>query len=98
MVTSHFSNLHFFFFSCKTTYGRREKDFEEKVLGHEILISTATNGCAFMGGVLHQILHALGFAHEHARDDRDKYVEVHSDNIKPGVLLLYLNIVMMLQK
>ena len=29
-------------------------------------------------------MHALGFRHEHQRYDRDKYVEVFRDNVKPG--------------
>jgi hypothetical protein len=33
--------------------------------------------------VLHEILHALGFLHEHSRHDRDRYVEVLWDNIDP---------------
>ncbi|XP_061433549.1 uncharacterized protein LOC133359160 isoform X3 [Lethenteron reissneri] len=35
------------------------------------------------GVVLHEFMHALGFYHEHSRSDRDKYILVLSDNIKP---------------
>jgi hypothetical protein len=31
--------------------------------------------------ILHEILHALGFLHEHSRPDRDQYVEVVWDNV-----------------
>ncbi|MCB0343031.1 MAG: hypothetical protein H6626_04175 [Pseudobdellovibrionaceae bacterium] len=34
--------------------------------------------------VLHEIMHALGFVHEHARKGRDEYVEVLWENIQPG--------------
>ena len=34
--------------------------------------------------VLHEILHALGFIHEHSRFDRDQFVEIYWENVKPG--------------
>ena len=33
---------------------------------------------------VHELLHTLGFVHEHTRPDRDNFVEVNMDNIKPG--------------
>jgi len=42
------------------------------------------NGCIFNGTIQHEILHALGFAHEHQRPDRSDYVEIKWDNIIPG--------------
>lgn len=32
----------------------------------------------------HELGHVLGFFHEHARWDRDDFVTIHYDNIKPG--------------
>jgi hypothetical protein len=32
----------------------------------------------------HELGHVLGLQHEHARWDRDKYVTIHYENIKPG--------------
>ncbi|XP_075924164.1 uncharacterized protein LOC142925132 [Petromyzon marinus] len=34
------------------------------------------------GTVLHELMHALGFHHEHCRSDRDQYIKVHEDNMK----------------
>ena len=33
---------------------------------------------------VHELLHTLGFVHEHTRPDRDNFVEVNTDNIVSG--------------
>ncbi|GIY85321.1 zinc metalloproteinase nas-7 [Caerostris darwini] len=39
-------------------------------------------GCIWVARVLHELLHVLGFFHEHTRPDRDEFVSIFSDNIK----------------
>ena len=34
--------------------------------------------------VAHELLHSLGFMHEHQRPDRDQYVTINYTNIWPG--------------
>ncbi|CAF4969339.1 unnamed protein product [Rotaria sp. Silwood1] len=41
-------------------------------------------GCIDKGVILHELLHALGFAHEQTRPDRDHYVRINYQNILSG--------------
>ncbi|XP_037608967.1 high choriolytic enzyme 2-like [Sebastes umbrosus] len=47
-------------------------------------ISLQQRGCVYKGTVQHEALHALGFHHEQARSDRDQYVSILTQNIRPG--------------
>ncbi|GFY76488.1 astacin-like metalloprotease toxin 1 [Trichonephila inaurata madagascariensis] len=40
-------------------------------------------GCRDFGTVLHEIMHAIGFEHEHNRPDRDDFLIIHRENIEP---------------
>lgn len=39
-------------------------------------------GCRTKGIVIHELMHAIGFWHEHQRIDRDDHVEVNLDNVE----------------
>jgi len=41
-------------------------------------------GCELHGTCIHEILHALGFFHEHMRSDRDSYITVDLNNAQPS--------------
>ncbi|XP_070379185.1 astacin-like metalloprotease toxin 5 [Dermacentor albipictus] len=41
-------------------------------------------GCMQIGSVMHELLHVVGFHHEHSRSDRDEYIDVFLDNVEPG--------------
>ncbi|UYV66251.1 hypothetical protein LAZ67_4000992 [Cordylochernes scorpioides] len=41
-------------------------------------------GCKRVGSILHELNHAVGFHHEHKRTDRDNYIIIHMDRIKPN--------------
>ncbi|XP_008298398.1 low choriolytic enzyme-like [Stegastes partitus] len=38
-----------------------------------------------VGNIVHEVLHALGFHHEHTRTDRERYITILSKNIMPGM-------------
>lgn len=64
-------------FSCFSAIGRQ---------GGKQRLSVG-EGCEYKGTVLHEIMHALGFFHEHSRTDRDDYIMVLWWNIEPGIFV-----------
>jgi len=42
------------------------------------------DGCQYVGLVLHEFGHAIGYFHEHNRPDRDDVVNIMWDNIQYG--------------
>ncbi|RCG33221.1 hypothetical protein DQ384_01960 [Sphaerisporangium album] len=50
-------------------------------VGQELSIGP---GCEHKGIAIHELMHALGFYHEHSRSDRDGAVTVHLENVISG--------------
>ncbi|KAM4529070.1 low choriolytic enzyme-like isoform 1-T1 [Fundulus diaphanus] len=59
-------------FGCFSLMGR---------IGERQLVSLQRSGCLNNGIIQHELLHAMGFYHEHTRSDRDQYVKINWDNI-----------------
>lgn len=51
--------------------------------GGEQLIRIGTS--ATKGNLMHEILHSLGFYHEHMRSDRDKFITIHQNRMMPHI-------------
>ena len=62
-------------FRCYSALGFTHRSTQQISIG---------SGCGMHFIVVHEILHALGFYHEQSRYDRNNYVEIMWENIKPG--------------
>ncbi|CAG2110890.1 unnamed protein product [Medioppia subpectinata] len=46
---------------------------------------TLGEGCLYLHTILHELMHSIGFLHEHQRYDRDDYIVIHWQNIRRGM-------------
>lgn len=54
-------------------------------IGGKQEVNLQSPGCVTkVGTIMHELMHALGFLHEQNSEDRDKYITVNTNNIKPG--------------
>lgn len=51
-------------------------------VGDKQVLSLQRFGCVRHGIIQHEMMHTLGFYHEHTRSDRDQYVKINWDNVK----------------
>jgi astacin len=42
-------------------------------------------GCLFNETIIHELMHSLGFWHEHSRSDREDHINIKWENILPGM-------------
>ncbi|XP_042359235.1 low choriolytic enzyme-like [Plectropomus leopardus] len=59
-------------YGCSSLLGR---------IGDKQVVSLQRFGCINHGIIQHELLHALGFYHEHNRSDRDQHVRIDWDNV-----------------
>ncbi|XP_069830370.1 hatching enzyme 1.2-like [Dendropsophus ebraccatus] len=52
-------------------------------IGRGQIVSLDFPGCIKYPLIQHELIHVLGFFHEHTRNDRDQYIKVLWDNISP---------------
>ena len=72
-------NEHLDILRCYSRIGREPE-------GGEQVISIGF-GCVRVGTVVHEIMHSLGFFHEHTRPDRDKFIHIEWTNILNGKVM-----------
>ena len=63
-------------FSCWSDVGRQG--------GNQTVSISSAYDCVTKGIIMHELMHALGFWHEHNRVDRDSHVSVVTPNILLG--------------
>ncbi|CAG0920726.1 unnamed protein product [Notodromas monacha] len=69
--------------SCGSTFGYDPRP------GKPTMIYLGKKRCFKQGVLLHEVLHGLGFGHEHARHDRDNFIKIIWSNVPEGKRLQF---------
>lgn len=62
---------------CSSRIGKRYADPGKQTI-------SIGEGCNWVGTIMHEMMHAIGFFHEQSRSNRDKYVKIYWQNIVDG--------------
>ena len=74
MTNKYFSKRNFYDRCWSSHIGRA---------GYKQTISLG-QGCMQKGTILHELMHGIGFHHEHSRSDRNNYVKILDENLPNG--------------
>ena len=77
-------NEHLDILRCYSRIGREPEGGEQEI--------SIGFGCVRVGTVVHEIMHSLGFFHEHTRPDRDKFIHIEWTNILNGKVMWSRNL------
>ena len=69
------------FLDAGTCYSRVGRAYWPFPLPQSIFIGKCAH---LVGHIKHEMMHTLGFYHEHSRSDRDKYIQINWKNIEEG--------------
>uniref|UniRef100_A0A6P4EW25 Metalloendopeptidase n=1 Tax=Drosophila rhopaloa TaxID=1041015 RepID=A0A6P4EW25_DRORH len=65
--------------------------FRNKTQVVNLQIYPIGEGCFRIGSIIHELLHTLGFEHQHVSNNRDEYVSIQWDNINPQYRINFVN-------
>ena len=75
--------MFFVFYRCSSSVGKQ---------GGQQFVNFGI-GCKRIGTILHEMMHSIGIIHEQSRPDRNKYIDVRYDNIKPSETIFLIKII-----